>query len=155
MVVAAGLTLVEPLADAEVNVPGVMATLVAPVVTQLSALLAPELMVAGFAAKEVIVGAEPPAGGWFDRPVVPQLASPAQANRMTIVAQKLTPEERSLREPSLFSRNGLGEPTLSHYFRYSIFDPALYRSHTAKWHFPQENATFDAVETATYGSKML
>jgi hypothetical protein len=38
---------------------------------------------------------------------------------------------------------------------YSIFDPAVYRIHAAKWHFPQENATFDAVATPTCGSKML
>jgi hypothetical protein len=38
---------------------------------------------------------------------------------------------------------------------YSIFDPALYRNHAAKWHFSQENATFDALEMSTSGSKML
>ena len=56
MVVAVGLTLVEPLANVEVNVPGVMAILVAPVVTQLSVLLEPELMLVGLAVKELIVG---------------------------------------------------------------------------------------------------
>jgi hypothetical protein len=56
VVVAVGLTLVEPLADVEVNVPGVMAMLVAPVVAQLSVLLAPELMLVGFAVKDVIAG---------------------------------------------------------------------------------------------------
>ena len=50
------LTLVEPLAEVEVNVPGVMAMLVAPVVTQLSVLLAPDAMLAGLAVKDVIVG---------------------------------------------------------------------------------------------------
>jgi type III secretory pathway component EscT len=48
---------VEPLADVDVNVPGVMARLVAPVVTQLSVLLEPELMLAGLAVNELIVGA--------------------------------------------------------------------------------------------------
>ena len=56
MVVAVGLTLVEPLADADVNVPGVMAMLVAPVVAQLRVLLEPELMVVGLAVKELMVG---------------------------------------------------------------------------------------------------
>jgi len=56
VVVAVGLTLVEPLADAEVNVPGVMAMLVAPVVAQLRVLLEPELMVVGLAVKELMVG---------------------------------------------------------------------------------------------------
>ncbi len=59
MVVAVGLMLVEPLADVDVNVPGVMAMLVAPVAAQLSVLLVPELMLVGFAVKEVIVGTEP------------------------------------------------------------------------------------------------
>jgi hypothetical protein len=56
VVVAVGLTLVEPLADVDVNVPGVMAMLVAPLVTQLSVLLEPEVMLVGSAVKELIVG---------------------------------------------------------------------------------------------------
>ena len=56
MVVAVGLTLVEPLANVEVNVPGVMAIPVAPLVAQLNVLLEPELMLAGFAVKELMVG---------------------------------------------------------------------------------------------------
>ena len=56
MVVAVGLTLVEPLADVEVNVPGVMASLLAPVVTQLSVLLEPEVIREGLAVKELISG---------------------------------------------------------------------------------------------------
>jgi hypothetical protein len=54
VVVADGL--VEPLAEVEVNVPGVMARLVAPVVTQLSMLLVPEVTLAGLAVKELITG---------------------------------------------------------------------------------------------------
>jgi hypothetical protein len=56
VVVAVGLTLVEPLADADVNVPGVMAMLVAPVVAQLSVLLKPEVMLAGLAVKLTMTG---------------------------------------------------------------------------------------------------
>ena len=56
MVVAVGLTLVEPLPDVDVKVPGVIAILVAPVVTQLSVLLEPELMLVGLAVNELIVG---------------------------------------------------------------------------------------------------
>lgn len=56
---AVGATLSEPLALAEVNDPGVMVMLVAPVATQLRMLLAPEAMLDGDAAKVVIVGAEP------------------------------------------------------------------------------------------------
>ena len=59
MVVAVGLTLVVPLADVDVKVPGAMAILVAPVVAQFSVLLAPELMLVGDAVKEEIVGAVP------------------------------------------------------------------------------------------------
>jgi hypothetical protein len=39
-----------------VNIPGVIATRVAPEVVQLSLLLLPELMLAGLAAKELITG---------------------------------------------------------------------------------------------------
>ncbi|MGA2084783.1 MAG: hypothetical protein ABSG60_04615 [Terracidiphilus sp.] len=56
MVVAVGLTLVEPLADVDVNVPGVMAMLAAPLVAQLSVLLEPEAMLVGSAVNELIVG---------------------------------------------------------------------------------------------------
>ena len=56
MVVAVGLTLVEPLADMDVNVPGAMAMLAAPLVAQLSVLLEPGLILVGLAAKELIVG---------------------------------------------------------------------------------------------------
>jgi hypothetical protein len=51
-----GLTLVDPLADVDVKLPGAMAMLVAPVVDQLSVLLDPEEIVVGFAANEPIVG---------------------------------------------------------------------------------------------------
>jgi len=56
VVVADGLTLVKPLAEVEVNVPGVMARLVAPVVAQLSMLLEPEVTLAGLAVKDLITG---------------------------------------------------------------------------------------------------
>ena len=56
MVVAVGLTVVEPLADVDVNVPGEMAMLFAPLADQLNVLLEPEFMVAGLLANELIVG---------------------------------------------------------------------------------------------------
>jgi hypothetical protein len=105
VVVAVGLTLVEPLADVDVNVPGVMAILVAPVVAQLSVLLEPEAMLVGLAVKEVIVGAEP----FPDEFPEPQPATPAQANRMSAVAQRYTPEECGSRELRLFLQNERGE----------------------------------------------
>jgi hypothetical protein len=59
VVVAVGLTLVEPLADVDVNVPGVMTMLVAPLVAQLNTLLEPELILVGLAVKALIVGVLP------------------------------------------------------------------------------------------------
>jgi len=56
VVVVVGLTLVEPLAEVEVNVPGVMAILAAPAVVQLSVLLEPEVILVGLAVKELITG---------------------------------------------------------------------------------------------------
>jgi hypothetical protein len=87
VVVAVGLSLVEPLVDVDVNVPGVMATLVAPAAAQLSVLLVPELMLIGSAAKEVIVGTEPFPEGEPDEVVAPQPASPTQAHSMRTRAQ--------------------------------------------------------------------
>jgi hypothetical protein len=38
---------------------------------------------------------------------------------------------------------------------YSIFTSALYKNLNAKWPFPQEKATFQALVTSTYKVKML
>jgi hypothetical protein len=89
VVVDAGLTDIEPLALVDVNVPGVMETLAAPLLTQLSVVLAPGLMLVGLALNDVMVGTDPVVGGglvglvallvpWsFDDP--PQLARKAHA----------------------------------------------------------------------------
>jgi hypothetical protein len=89
VVVDAGLTDTEPLALVDVNVPGVMERVAAPLLTQLSVVLEPELMLAGLALNDVIVGADPVVGGGliglvvllvpvsFDDP--PQLARKAHA----------------------------------------------------------------------------
>ena len=58
--VAVGLTLVDPLGEVEINVPGAMAIVVAPLVTQLSVVLVPEFIVVGLAPNEVIAGTGPP-----------------------------------------------------------------------------------------------
>jgi hypothetical protein len=55
-VVLVGPTLVDPLADVDVNDPGVMASVVALVVAQLRVLLEPEPMLVGLAVNELIVG---------------------------------------------------------------------------------------------------
>jgi len=102
--------LVEPLADVDVNVPGVMAILVAPAAVQLSALLVPEFMLVGSAVKEVIVGTEPFPEGEFGE-VEPQPARPTQANkiRMRTSAQRSCPDEFSPAELSLFLHHELVE----------------------------------------------
>lgn len=87
MVVAVGVMLVEPLDDVEVNVPGVMAMVVAPAAAQLSVLLVPEFMLVGAAVKEVIVGADSFPG---DELGVPQPASPKQANITRASAQRVS-----------------------------------------------------------------
>jgi hypothetical protein len=55
VVVVAGLTVVDPLADVEVKVPGVMAMPVAPVVAQVSVELEPDSILLGLAVNDVIV----------------------------------------------------------------------------------------------------
>ena len=57
----------------DVNVPGVIARLAAPLVAQLSVLLAPELMLAGFALNELIAGLP----GAFTVMVTVDVAEPA------------------------------------------------------------------------------
>ncbi|MGA7400196.1 MAG: hypothetical protein WBW38_09245 [Candidatus Sulfotelmatobacter sp.] len=102
--VVVGLTLVEPFAEVEVNVPGVMAILVARAAAQLSVLLVPEVTLVGFAVKEVIAGAVLFAEGELDEVVEPQPASPAQANRMIVKHSGLrpNPEDLSRRERNQF-----------------------------------------------------
>ena len=86
--------LIEPFADVDVNVPGVMAILVAPAVAQLNVLLAPEFMLVGSAVNEVIVGAEPFPEDELGA-VDPHPANPIQINRiiMRTVAPRSSPEE--------------------------------------------------------------
>jgi hypothetical protein len=62
--------------------------LAAPVVTQLSVLLEPEVMLAGLAVKEPIVGVEPGPEEKFDEL---QPASPTKDNRMSTFAQRPNP----------------------------------------------------------------
>jgi hypothetical protein len=108
-VVTVGLMLVDPLADVDVNVPGVMAMLAAPAADQLRVLLAPEFMLVGFAAKDAICGTEPFPVGRLDEVPEAQPASPAQESRVRTSAQSSSPEELSPRELSLFLQNELRE----------------------------------------------
>ncbi len=100
--------LVELVADVDVNVPGVMAILVAPAAVQLSVLLAPEFTLVGSAVKEVIAGtASFPEGAPDEIP--PQPTSPAQANAMRTSAPRASLDESSPGELSLFPRSELAE----------------------------------------------
>jgi hypothetical protein len=78
-----------------VSVPGVIAMLVAPIVAQVSVLLDPDLMLAGLAAKDVTVGAEPVTGmvvvgsGLLDEP--PHPVRPVHARRTRATAQRASP----------------------------------------------------------------
>lgn len=58
MVLAVGLTLVDPLAAVDENEPGVMVRLDAPLVAQLRVALEPALIPAGFVPNEVMTGAD-------------------------------------------------------------------------------------------------
>ncbi len=97
--------LVEPVADVDVNVPGVMAILVAPVAAQLTVLLVPEFMLVGSAVKEVMAGTEP----FPEGEVEPQATSPMQADKTRSSLQTFSPEELIRRELSLFLQNELVE----------------------------------------------
>jgi hypothetical protein len=57
VVVAVGLSVAEPLAEVDEKFPGETLTLVAPDVTQLSVVLAPAVIEAGFAENDEIAGA--------------------------------------------------------------------------------------------------
>ena len=98
VVVTVGLMLVEPLAAAEVYVPGEMLIFAAPAATQFSVLLEPELILAGFAVKEAIVGTVPAAKEELDEP---QFTKAAQASRMRTIAQAVVSKGMVLRKLSL------------------------------------------------------
>src|ERR1700722_9922993 len=104
-----GLTLVEPPAELDVKLPGVMAIVVAPLADQLTVLLAPELMLVGLAENEVIEGFEVlfPDDA-VDAPLQP--ANQTQTDRTNISAQRVAIE---ICEPSFnllrFNRSLRGE----------------------------------------------
>ena len=86
---AVGLTVVEPLADDELKLPGEIEIVVAPLVAQLSVAFAPEFMLVGFAAKEVTEGTEPEFDGEFGALLVlPQPARSTQTSKRSTSAQR-------------------------------------------------------------------
>jgi hypothetical protein len=100
VVVAVGLKLVEPLAEVDVNVPGVIVMLVAPVAAQLSVLFALAFMVAGLAIKDVICGTAPFPGGELKEVPETQPTRPAQRNKVNTRAQIFGAEQWSSLELS-------------------------------------------------------
>ena len=106
---AVGLTFVEPLAAGEVNVPGVMVTVVAPVAAQLNVLLVLEFMAEGAAVKDVMSGTEPLLVEDFGKVAPVQPASAAQARKIRASAQEFNLEEFSWRELDSFPQVKLGK----------------------------------------------
>jgi len=80
VVVAVGLRTTDPFAEVDANVPGVIATFVAPVAAQLSVVVEPLMIDVGLAEKELIVGAPTclRVGSFSVQP-----ASPAKADKST------------------------------------------------------------------------
>jgi hypothetical protein len=94
---------------------------VAPLVAQLSALLAPEFMVVGFAVKDVIEGAEPVPGVEFVVLVaLPQPVRPAQVNRMRASTPRHALEKLRPSEPSCLRQKEMRE---------SMSDPVVIMPH--------------------------
>jgi hypothetical protein len=98
-----GRTLVNPLVDDELKLPGEMLIVVDPLVAQFSVLLVPELMLVGFAVNEVIEGADPdpdpdlvPESAGF--PAFPQPGRPAHASKTRTAAPERRSEAFSSRE---------------------------------------------------------
>ncbi len=93
VVVADGLKDVEPVAEVDAKFPGVMVTLVAPEVAQLSVVLVPAMMLAGLAEKDAMVGAAvcvtgPVVDAPFPQPTGPPQVVRNKANpQMTIFVQ--------------------------------------------------------------------
>jgi hypothetical protein len=90
VVVVVGLTVVDPDAAVELNVPGVMATLTVFVVAQLSVLLAPLAMLAGLALKLLILGKVAACCTVTVAVAVAELAAPVAVRVYVVVAVGLT-----------------------------------------------------------------
>ena len=77
VVVAVGLRTTDPFAEVDANVPGVMATLVAPAVAQLTVVVEPLMIDAGLTEKELMVGAATclRVGSFCVQPAIPAKAA--------------------------------------------------------------------------------
>jgi hypothetical protein len=85
VVVAVGLRTTDPLPDVDANVPGVMATPVAPVAAQLNVVVEPLIIDAGLAEKELMVGASTclRVGSFWVQPASPDRADKSTSERTT------------------------------------------------------------------------
>lgn len=124
MVVTVGLTFVEPLTDVDVNVPGVMAIVAAPLVDQLSVLLEPGLMLSGPAANELIVGSEPFPGGIIGEIAALQPASKTQADRMRTCALISNLKDLNLGDLGFLVQEGLGQLVAAKYPLFKVWPHA-------------------------------
>jgi hypothetical protein len=98
VVVADGLKDVEPVAEVDAKFPGVMVTLVAPEVAQLSVVFVPAAMLAGLAEKDATVGAEVCVTALVDVPL-PQPAGPPYIRRSSANPQRPIPGQTDPTSP--------------------------------------------------------
>ncbi len=96
--------LVDPLDDADVNVPGVIATFVAPATAQLNVVLVPVSIVVGAAANEVIVGNSPFGGGVLAEFPEAHPATPALTSTRIASPQCHSRDHLTSREPRFFRK---------------------------------------------------
>ena len=78
-----GLTLVDPVAEVELNVPGEIEIVVAPLVVHFSVLLVPVVTLVGLAAKDVIEGAVPVPVVFVVVEALPQPDKPTHASKIS------------------------------------------------------------------------
>ena len=115
VIVAVGLTLVDPLARVDVKVPGIIAILAAPLVAQFSVVLAPAFMVVSVAPNDEIAGTAP--CGCFPEPLTlahppnPSAATKINASPTSSGATRLRPKEFGLSKFGKTIRHPRGHST--------------------------------------------
>jgi hypothetical protein len=112
VVVVVGLTLVDPVATVELNVPGEIEIVVAPLVIQFSVLLVPVVTLVGLAAKDVIEGAAPVPLVFVVVEAVPQPDKRTHASKISANRAQKSPRERLGRALKLLPRKQLESHTV-------------------------------------------
>jgi hypothetical protein len=113
VVVVVGLTLVDPVAEVELNGPGEIAIVVAPLVVQFSVLLVPVVTLVGLAAKDVIEGAVPVPVGFDVVEALPQPDKPTYASKISPSRAQKSRRERLGRALKLLPRKELERHTVN------------------------------------------